>query len=132
EDETLALVLSHLEQVVAGSAGEEAEDEEAAPPVKRDNGAKPEEPPSLVETNHKAHTAEIPRVPSEVQPVAASLMSEAGTVVMRPAEESIRVPVSKLDHLMAEVSELLVARLQSEERVRDLQSLRRLHGKWRR
>lgn len=130
EDETLALVLSHLEQVVAGSAGA-ADDVLVVPAVKHDNGAEPEPPP--VEVNHKTHTAEIPRMPSEVPAAAApSLMTDTGTVVMRPAEESIRVPVSKLDHLMAEVSELLVARLQSEERVRDVQQLRRLHSKWRR
>jgi two-component system chemotaxis sensor kinase CheA len=130
EDETLALVLSHLEQVVAGSAGD-AGDVLVVPAVKHNNGAEPEPPP--VEVNHKTHTAEIPRMPSEIPAAAApSLMTDTGTVVMRPAEESIRVPVSKLDHLMAEVSELLVARLQSEERVRDVQHLRRLHSKWRR
>jgi two-component system chemotaxis sensor kinase CheA len=130
EDETLALVLSHLEQVVAGSA-DDGDEVQVAPAVKHTNGAEPE-PPAPVETNHKVHTAEVQRIPSEMQHLAPSLMNDTGTVVMRPAEESIRVPVSKLDHLMAEVSELLVARLQSEERVRDVQSLRRLHGKWRR
>jgi two-component system chemotaxis sensor kinase CheA len=127
EDETLALVLSHLEQVVAGSA-DDTVDAQVAPAVKRHNGIEMPAPP---ETNHKTQSAEVPRAPSEMPP-APSLMTDTGTVVMRPAEESIRVPVSKLDHLMAEVSELLVARLQSEERVRDVQALRRLHGKWRR
>lgn len=128
EDETLALVLSHLEQVVASSA--EADEVQVIPAVKHENGAEPESP-APVQTNHKATTAEVARVHLETT-TAPSLMSDTGTIVMRPAEESIRVPVSKLDHLMAEVSELLVARLQSEERVRDVQALRRLHGKWRR
>src|SRR5690606_5010349 len=128
EDETLALVLSHLEQVVASSA--EADEVQVIPAVKHENGAEPESP-APVQTNHKATTAEVARMHLETT-TAPSPVSDTGTIVMRPAEESIRVPVSKLDHLMAEVSELLVARLQSEERVRDVQALRRLHGKWRR
>lgn len=126
DEATLAQVLTHLEQVVAGSAIQAADRIEAEPLA-----ASPAEPLSAV-TNHREkpaiHIGEV----AETAAVMSSPATDTGTVVIRPAEESIRVAVSKLDRLMAEVSELLVARMQSEERVRDVQALRRLHGKWRR
>ncbi|MEM6282778.1 MAG: hybrid sensor histidine kinase/response regulator [Chloroflexota bacterium] len=52
------------------------------------------------------------------------------TMLMRPAEDTVRVSVDKLDRLMQESSELLVTRLQSEERKHDIDRLRRDHGRW--
>lgn len=63
---------------------------------------------------------------------AAAFTGEATTLIMRSAEDSIRVPVGKLDRLMAESSELLVIRMQAEERQREVHALRTLHRRWRR
>ncbi|MEL6149605.1 MAG: hybrid sensor histidine kinase/response regulator [Chloroflexota bacterium] len=52
------------------------------------------------------------------------------TMLVRPAEDTVRVSVDKLDRLMQESSELLVTRLQSEERKHDIDRLRRDHGRW--
>jgi two-component system, chemotaxis family, sensor kinase CheA len=41
------------------------------------------------------------------------------------ADETIRVPVSRLDDLMAQVGELLIAKLNAEQHVNDLQELQR-------
>ncbi len=54
------------------------------------------------------------------------------TMMLRPAEETLRVAVAKLDHLMAEASELLVAKMQAETRQRGLNDIRRIHARWRR
>ncbi len=102
--DTLAQVLARLEQVVAAGA--------AAAPV--DDGA-----------------AAVPP-PADPAPAPVSPALDTTTVLIRTAEESIRVPVNKLDRLMAEVSELLVARMQSEERQQEVEDLRRVHGRWRR
>ncbi|MBZ0303249.1 MAG: hybrid sensor histidine kinase/response regulator [Anaerolineae bacterium] len=126
DEETLAHLLMHLEQVVAGSAIPADEPVQEAKEATNHHG---EEPPAG--TNHKSPPAEPIQQPAEM-PIPPSLVTDTSTVMMRPMEESIRVSVGKLDQLMAEVSELLVARMQSEERVRDVQSLRRLHGRWRR
>lgn len=102
--DTLAQVLARLEQVVAAGA--------AAAPV--DDGAAAGPPPA------------------DPAPAPVSPALDTTTVLIRTAEESIRVPVNKLDRLMAEVSELLVARMQSEERQQEVEDLRRVHGRWRR
>lgn len=102
--DTLAQVLARLEQVVAAGA--------AAAPV--NDGA-----------------AAVPP-PADPAPAPVSPALDTTTVLIRTAEESIRVPVNKLDRLMAEVSELLVARMQSEERQQEVEDLRRVHGRWRR
>ncbi|MCU0513860.1 MAG: Hpt domain-containing protein [Anaerolineae bacterium] len=54
------------------------------------------------------------------------------TQLLRPPEETVRVAVSKLDTLLAETSELLVARMQGEARQAAVHTLRRLHARWRR
>ena len=107
--ETLAAVLVQLEQIVAGGA--------ALSPV---NGS---EKASAIRASQ-----EIPALSLDED----ELLNEPTTLIMRASEDTIRVTVGKLDHLMAEVSELLVARMQSEERLREVEALRRLHGKWRR
>lgn len=57
------------------------------------------------------------------------------TMAMRPAEESIRVTVSKLDTLMAQTSELIVNKMQGEERTKNvsdmIQKLTRWQREWR-
>lgn len=59
-------------------------------------------------------------------------VGESGTMQLRSVEESVRVPVSRLDRLMGELSELLVARMHSEERQRSFIQLGRLNHKWQR
>ncbi len=57
------------------------------------------------------------------------------TMALRPAEESIRVTVSKLDTLMAQTSELVVTKMQAEERTKYvgemIQKLSRWQREWR-
>jgi two-component system chemotaxis sensor kinase CheA len=54
------------------------------------------------------------------------------TVLMRPAEETIRVAVGKLDALMAQTSEMLVTRQQSEARNTRMRALQDELGRWQR
>lgn len=54
------------------------------------------------------------------------------TTLIRPPEESLRVPVSRLDRLMAEASELLVTRMQGETRQQRMNTMRRNLSKWQR
>lgn len=124
DEETLTQVLVHLEQVVASSALQLPA--KAVPPVPQPED---EDDDQAASTNHHPPAAEAaPPAPE----TAASPNHDSGAMPSRMTEESIRVPVSKLDRLMAEVSELLVARMQSEERVREVQTLRRQHARWRR
>jgi two-component system chemotaxis sensor kinase CheA len=113
-EEALALVLAGLEQVVV--KGPDAA--EILSPVRQLDDIDAE----VVDVMREIGEYKVP-------PAAGK---DTGTAMQRPSEESIRVPVGKLDRLMAEVSELLVARMQAEERMRQVQSLRRLHNKWRR
>jgi two-component system chemotaxis sensor kinase CheA len=54
------------------------------------------------------------------------------TLLMRSSEDTLRVPVKRLDALMTEASELLVARMQAETREDHLRALRREHARWQR
>jgi two-component system chemotaxis sensor kinase CheA len=56
--------------------------------------------------------------------------SQTQTMVMRAPEESLRVSVEKLDQLMADSSELLVAKMQIDARQVRLNELRRQHARW--
>jgi two-component system chemotaxis sensor kinase CheA len=53
--------------------------------------------------------------------------AKQSTIVVRPADETICVSLRKLDTLMAEASELLVAKMR-EERQREINRLRKLHS----
>lgn len=72
------------------------------------------------------------RVTSATLSINPQSTDESATIQMPVAEESIRVPVSRMDRLMGEVSELLVARMHSEERARDFQKLQKLNRRWQR
>ncbi|MGJ3240558.1 MAG: response regulator [Anaerolineae bacterium] len=71
-------------------------------------------------------------------PSARALMTStiespgASTMLLRPAEDSIRVSVNKLDQMMADTSELLTARLQGDNRHRMLSQLRHDVIRWQR
>jgi len=58
--------------------------------------------------------------------------TDMSTIVMRPAEESVRVTVSKLDRLMGEATELLVARMTGEEQGRTIKDIRHVVNRWQR
>ena len=68
----------------------------------------------------------------EVKRVEPTAVTDTSTVVIRQAEESVRVTVAKLDRLMADVSELFVARMHGEEQLRMISDLRRTLNKWQR
>lgn len=59
-------------------------------------------------------------------------IGESGTMQIRAVEETVRVPVSRLDRLMGELSELLVARMHSDEHQRALHQMQRQNHKWQR
>jgi two-component system chemotaxis sensor kinase CheA len=129
EKDTLVAVLVHLEQVVALGADASEDKAEAAPPAAR-NDHDSQEIAVVVAAPIEAITPPLPDVP-DIR-VTPGITTDTATIVMRPAEDSIRVLVSKMDRLMAEASELLVIRMQGEERQREVQALRMLHRKWRR
>lgn len=152
EDEVFSGVAEALEQIVAltapgtthqvetmpavsingddASPPPDADEEDPEPPLT--NGAQPyvHIAPPLVEPPRP------PRLGHSYDDVRTTLMAvpslESQTIAMRPVEESVRVAVSKLDSLMAEATELIVARMRGEERLRDVQLLRRNMMQWQR
>ncbi len=84
------------------------------------------------------HPIETPPVTTERTSTSTGTLEIGAimpTMAMRPAEESIRVTVSKLDTLMAQTSELIVNKMQGEERTKNvgdmLQKLSRWQREWR-
>ncbi len=69
--------------------------------------------------------------PREAQTVELPTTSTT-TMTSRIAEDAVRVPVSKLDKLMAETGEMLVLRMQSEARSRELDEMRAMLTRWNR
>ncbi|PJF40410.1 MAG: hybrid sensor histidine kinase/response regulator [Chloroflexi bacterium] len=76
--------------------------------------------------------------PSQEIAVAPAVQTTAdprattSTIRVPMVEDMLRVPIPHMDNLMASVSELLVARLHSEELQRDINALRMLHTRWQR
>ena len=145
DEEALATVLSRLEQMVATAPAPDATSDSRQMPAVHVNG---NEVASVEET-----TSDIPDVtlqvddapqdsngmPRSTQTIrATSLMTgqfksaDMGTVAMRPVEDTVRITVSKLDRLMAEATELLIARMHGEEQHGEIRSLRQHHAKWQR
>jgi two-component system chemotaxis sensor kinase CheA len=84
-----------------------------------------------------AADAPAPLVGSEVeragQPASALAIVEPsapGATPIRPAEESIRVTLAKLDTLMADASDLLIALSSVEQRLLDVKEVRKAHQRW--
>jgi len=71
-------------------------------------------------------------IPPALMTTTVEMGSASTTVLLRPPEETLRVAVNKLDQLMADSSELLVARMQGEARQRRVDELRRKHARWQR
>lgn len=133
-EDALSIVLMELEQVVMQSAAPETSEDSDGSDAPQSN---PEDDLPVARTPEPApdppRQANGKKSTQEAEPPAAEVdKRDTANVQLRPGEESIRVPVGKLDRLMGETSELLVARMQAEERMRDVQGLRNLHGKWRR
>lgn len=133
-EEALTTVLGRLEKIVLRSAtparsaspAEIAAHDAPQPSFKA--APKPTQSPPAVPPLPSAVTMTLPSVQS--QPPASG--TDTHTVAMRSVEESIRVPVSKLDQLMAGVSELFVARMHNEEQLHALANIRRQHERWQR
>lgn len=140
KEEVVSEVLANLEVIVVQAATEaDNTDETESLPTGTTNGkphrdALKEESKEIPAVHAKRDTKPVPRV--NRKPAASSAIHEhdtaevAPTMIMRPAEESIRVGVSKLDQLMAEASELVVARMQGEERYHRADKLRDMLAEW--
>ncbi len=121
--ETLAAVLARLEQTIVTIL--------------------PEAPRPAPPAQDGAHAALFPLPATPPQPEikhttatrvmgAVEVGAEMGTLLLRPAEDGVRVPVTKLDRLNGEISELLVTKMHGEERHRDIQRLQKLNHRWQR
>jgi len=152
EDETFAGVAEALEQIVTLTAtpttphqvevmpavsvaphdddtdDDDSLEEEVTPP--RVNGTRYIPPPAPVESALPPPISPVRRPHADERPAPSAMDSQ--TISMRPVEESVRVTVSKLDKLMAEATELIVARMRGEERLADVQALRRNMMRWQR
>lgn len=89
-------------------------------------------PKSAVGLPRAAPIPETTIPPQPTPPKAIIPDMDGSTMVIRPVEETVRVTVSKLDRLMAEVTELFVARMHGEEQQRSLRELRQMHVRWQR
>ncbi len=65
-------------------------------------------------------------------PEAPKAIPTLTTAVMRATEDTVRVSLSKLEQLMGQASELLIARMHSDQRRQDLQELMQEHRRWQR
>ena len=115
--ETLAAVLARLEQTVVSLSSNKLDSHEV--PKAKPAPVAPPQP-------------DVKRTIANPAMMGTMEMNDTGTLMLRPAEENIRVSVSKLDRLMGEVSELLITRMHSEERQRELQQLHRYNHRWQR
>ncbi len=61
---------------------------------------------------------------------ASELPTDAAMAFAPPSEDTIRVSVDKLDNLMAQAGELLVSKISSEQRLTELQGIRREVSAW--
>lgn len=101
---------------------------------------KPPAPLPTPSSSGKAKTTQTtPLVPSSASyhpPERAtstlSMTPHVETLALRPAEETVRITVNKLDRLMSEATELLVVRMHSDEHHRSVNELRRILNRWQR
>jgi two-component system chemotaxis sensor kinase CheA len=76
--------------------------------------------------------ATLPAVPDSGATQRISRTTLTSTTTLRATEDTVRVSLSKLDQLMGQASELLIARMHSEQRRTDLQALIQEHRRWQR
>ncbi|MBI1277982.1 MAG: response regulator [Anaerolineaceae bacterium] len=129
--DALAATIARLEQTIASES--EAASENHTEQKRSTNTSAIET--AIVRDSDVPAPAPTPKPPSRT----ITSTSNAGhpsddmmTVVLPTTEESVRVPVSRMDRLMGEVSELLVARMHSEERAREFHRLQKLNQRWQR
>lgn len=99
-----------------------ASSEVAAVPSMLDTQAtlvEPQDPPTMA----------VRTVPSLLPGLSPA---DTNTVMARPVEETVRVTVSKLDRLMAEATELFVAKMHGDQQHQSIDDLRRVHARWQR
>jgi len=99
-------------------------EKEVIPPIKADKKTSTHSRPTVIapKMTQATATGQFTAVP----------VTDGGTMILRPAEETVRVTVTKLDQLMAEATELFVARLHGEEQGRSIAEVRRVHRRWQR
>lgn len=119
--EALAAVLARLEQTIVAPEAPKATQEVAVHPPDPLPA-----PSSDGKSAGKKHTTTMRAVTGSME------LSETGTLLLRPAEDGIRVPVSKLDQINGGISELLVSKMHGEERHRDILRLQKLNHRWQR
>ncbi|MEP6988568.1 MAG: ATP-binding protein, partial [Chloroflexota bacterium] len=124
----LASTIARLEQTIASDAAANNETQ----PVKITTNSM-----AAVETPIVKDIPQLPPVDKTPRKTTATVTpshpsDEMMTVLLPASEESVRVPVSRMDRLMGEVSELLVARMHSEERAREFHRLQKLNQRWQR
>lgn len=120
--EVVAAVLMQLERLTTGRIEQETRQSDDPLP-----------PDAPVPPSNETPTMQLaPALLTSTVEMGRANPNSSPTILMRPAEETIRVAVSKLDQLMADSSEILVARMQGEERQRRLEDLRRKHVRWQR
>ncbi|GAB4523278.1 MAG: hybrid sensor histidine kinase/response regulator [Anaerolineae bacterium] len=78
-----------------------------------------------------APPAPVPE-PAHSPTAKITTQAESSTILLRPVEETIRVTVSKMDTLMAEVSELFIAHMHAEAQQDSIKGLRQTLARWQR
>lgn len=139
-EETLAEVLEKLSEVVARSTGTDSQLVAVVPAVVTtldESGDHPEAEPVKTEEAppRQRFTPVVTQKTNEDTPerlTSTVPVIEAQTLALRPVEETVRITVSKLDRLMAEATELLVARMHGEAWQHSIAELRHTHNKWQR
>ncbi len=86
---------------------------------------RPEIRPELRSESRPQRLADSPRSGASL-----TIVEPAGPTPVRAVEETIRVAVAKLDDLMADASDLLIARSSIEQRLSDVKAQRRAHQRW--
>lgn len=139
DEDTVAVVMQQL-----GSLLTTAEDS-AQPAAPSSNGTTPEPehspaapaPDIPVASDNPAVTSRetmmiTPVALDETLPVAVSSPATTTSTMSRATDDTVRVSLTKLDQLMGQASELLIARMHSEQRRQDLRALIQEHHRWQR
>ncbi len=113
-----------LEELQArlAAVGGKADEKKPRSAARRSRRAAPPPPP--------AEAVPAPPPANEAAPPEPEASAEPAPGLPTTAEETIRVAVDKLDNLMAQAGELLVSRISTEQRLSELQALRREVEPW--
>ncbi len=128
--DALASTIARLEQTIASEANDAPHTEE-----KKSTSNSTAIETAIVRDSDVPVIMPVPKATSRTTTATTNGThppDEMMTVLLPTSEESVRVPVSRMDRLMGEVSELLVARMHSEERAREFHSLQKLNQRWQR